>query len=208
MSRTGPLHASQYQCHLVTVSDEGWVDEGHVATRLPLDGQVVEGEAVTVASLVDSEVGAFGSSGSDSFEDFGDRSDCARFKFSGGKSCLVGDLAADDVEGSQERKSVGSSSATFGGFGHQFSDGVVREVVIMRVSGVVGTLTAPRLPSALVSGHTRLAWLPGVDVVSTAAVNVNVTDSGALTVSWRQCSALSSCAARARHPRSWTGGGA
>ena len=54
-------------------------------------------------------------------------SDCAPFSVSGGKSRLVGDLAADDVEGSQERKPVGVKFGSVGGFGHQLSDGVVRE---------------------------------------------------------------------------------
>jgi citrate lyase gamma subunit len=44
----------------------------------------------------------------------------------------------------------------------------------------------------------------GVDAMSTAAVNVNVTDRGAFDRFLRLRSASSSCAARARHPRSWT----
>ena len=48
-------------------------------------------------------------------------------RVSGGKSRLVGDLAADDVEGSYERESVGIEFGGVGGVGHQLSDGVVRE---------------------------------------------------------------------------------
>jgi hypothetical protein len=53
--------------------------------------------------------------------------DCARFRVSGGKSRLVGDLAADDVQGSYEREPVGVEFGGIGGFGHELSDGVVSE---------------------------------------------------------------------------------
>lgn len=54
-------------------------------------------------------------------------SDCARFCVSGGKSRLVSDLAADDVEGSYEREPVRVEFGGVGCFGHEFSDGVVGE---------------------------------------------------------------------------------
>jgi hypothetical protein len=62
--------------------------------------RLFDGEAVTVTSFVDSGVDAFASAGGDSFEDFGDRIRLRPGSDFRGKSCLVGDLAADDVEGS------------------------------------------------------------------------------------------------------------
>ena len=49
------------------------MDQGHGVARLPSMIRLLDGEAVTIPSFVDSGVGAFASAGGDSFEDFGDR---------------------------------------------------------------------------------------------------------------------------------------
>ena len=54
-------------------------------------------------------------------------SDCARSRVSGGKSRLVRDLAADDVQGSYEGKPVGVEFSGVCGFGHELADGIVGE---------------------------------------------------------------------------------
>lgn len=52
-------------------------------------------------------------------------SDCPWFNVSGGKSRLVGDLAADDVQGSYEGEPIGVEFGRIGCVGHECSDGIV-----------------------------------------------------------------------------------
>lgn len=82
---------------------------------------------MAVSSFVDSGVGAFASAGGGAFEDFGDGVSLCPVQCAGGKSRLVSDLAADDVQSSYKGEPVRVDVGGIGGFGHECPDGVVSE---------------------------------------------------------------------------------